>query len=129
VTGFPAAPTSSECLEILRCELLRARSLVGCSWASPDATPHLSGSERYQLGLLLHALHILPDYLAALASGEPNLVLAKIVEWALGDVEDARAQLGTLARRTTGASTTRASLSSPAERDFEDGPFGPAHET
>jgi hypothetical protein len=121
VRELPVAPTFDQCVAALRRELLRARAVVGSRWTSPRRTPSLSGSERYELGLLLDALHNIPAYLSALASGEPELVLVNIVERALGD--DA-----TTADRSAPA-TTRATRASRAEHDFDEGPFGPVHDT
>jgi hypothetical protein len=131
MTDLPLAPTFSECVEVLRRDLLRARTVVGCRWASPCATPSLSGSERYELGLLLDALHDIPAYLSALASGEPDLVLANIVERALGDGASSHSCLD------EHAPATAPTLAWPdwrlylADDDLDDdyGPFGPARDT
>jgi hypothetical protein len=121
VRELPVAPTFNQCVEALRRELLRARTVVGCRWASPRRTPSLSGSERYELGLLLDALHDIPAYLSALASGEPELVLVNIVERALGDT-------ATTAVAPAGA-TDPAAFARRAQHDVDEGPFGPVHET
>lgn len=129
MSGLPAAPTFSECVEALHSELLRARELVGSRWASPNATPSLSGRERYELGALLDALHNVPAYLTGLASGEPDLILGNVVEWALGDAAASHSRVGARMHDTTPVSRDPAARPSLAELDFDDGPFGPAHET
>jgi hypothetical protein len=93
-------------------------------------TPALSGSERYELALLLDALQKLPAYLSGLASGEPDLVLANVVDWALGDAPaTTRSRPRVRTRRATRTPTEALPLRRLAD-DFEDGgPFGPAHDT
>jgi hypothetical protein len=127
VTTLPAAPTFRECLEILHRELVQARNVVGYEWGAPATTPSLSGPQRYELAVLLQTLSWLRVHLSALASGEPDVVLANIVDWALGDAAPSNSNACAPAAPTPATSQT---LPPSVDHEFEDdGPFGPIHDT
>jgi hypothetical protein len=124
-----AAPTVEECIEALRLGIVRARFIFGWRWKFQD-TPlplTLSGEERRDLGLLLDALHNVPDYIRV---QPPDPVFASIVRRDLEQFARVHSRmLAALVGTPDDPSGSPPSMPALVDDFDDDGPFGPAHET
>jgi hypothetical protein len=127
-----AAPTVDECIDALSLGIVRARFVVGWRWTLEDQPPPLtlSSEERRDLGLLLDALHNLPDYIRRRPT-EP--IFASIARRALEQFAAVHYRMLTaIVGRPDDPSPPQAAQAAATSRlvdnDFDDSPFGPAHE-